>query len=209
MQAQLDIVSSISPSAVERFALLTIIVLGQVIVGVVGGVAGHQHLSWLIGVTAVLGMLIGIGLWWVYFDFVSQHMPIDRPAKTLSWLYLHVPLTIIAIVATGAAVLNVVEHTGEPLSAEVRWLLVGAIATALISIAVLMRIIQIPEEHYQIYRRGGIVTLVSGFIILLLGLSGLDTISLLVVLILLLLTPVLYGVMVWINLLGVEEMPIT
>jgi low temperature requirement protein LtrA len=204
VQAQIDIAFSISPSAVERFGLFTIIVLGEVIVGVVGGVAGHHHLTWLVGGTAALGMLIAIGLWWVYFDFVSQHMPIDTQSKTLGWMYLHVPLTI-AIAATGAAVLNIVEHTGEPLDLAVRWLLVGAVGVALISIALLMRSIQIPEAHYQLYRRGGIVTLASGFIILLLGFSGLNTISLLGVLILLLLTPILYGVMVWVRLLGEEE----
>lgn len=208
VQAQLDIANSISPSAVERFGLLTIIVLGEVIVGVVNGVAGHHHLTWLVGVTAALGMLIGIGLWWVYFDFISQHMPIDTPSKTLGWLYLHVPLTI-GIVATGAAVLNVVEHAGEPLAPEVRWLLVGAIALALISTALLMRSIQIPAEYQQHYRRGGIVSLVLGLIILLLGFSGLNAIPLLVALILLLLTPVIYGVTVWIKLLGEEKIALT
>jgi hypothetical protein len=112
-------------------------------------------------------------------------------------------------VAAGAAVFNVVEHAGEPLISEVRWLLVGAIAVALISIAVLMRSIQIPEEHFQLYRQGGIATLISGVIILLLGLSSLNTIPLLVMVILLLLAPVFYGIAVWVNLLGAEEIPIT
>lgn len=62
------------------------------------------------------------------------------------------------IAATGAAILNVVEHAGEPLTAEGRWLLVGAIALALFCIALLMRSIQIPDEHQRIYRTGGIVT---------------------------------------------------
>lgn len=176
--------------------------------GVVNGAAGHHHVTWLVGVTAALGMLISIGLWWIYFDFISQHMPLDTPAKTLSWMYLHVPMTI-GIVAAGSAVLNVVEHAGEPLVPEVRWLLVGAIGLALVSTALLMRSIQIHEEYRRIYRRGEVVTFVSAFIILLLGFTSLYTIPLLVGLILLLLTPVLYGVMVWIKLLGTEEIVFT
>jgi low temperature requirement protein LtrA len=43
VQEQLDRILLVSPSAVERFGLFTIIVLGEVIVGVVGGVAGHQR----------------------------------------------------------------------------------------------------------------------------------------------------------------------
>jgi hypothetical protein len=91
------------------------------------------------------------------------------------------------IAATGAVVLNVVEHAGEPLTSEVRWLLVGAIALALVCIAILMRTIQIPAEHYRMYRTGGIVTFISGLIILLLGFSGLSAIPLLIVLNLLML----------------------
>jgi low temperature requirement protein LtrA len=168
-------------------------------------VAGHHQLSWLVGVTAALGMLIAIGIWWIYFDFLSEHLPITRRAKTFAWMYLHLPMTI-GIVAVGAAVLNVVEHAGQPLTTEVRWLLVSAIAIALISIALLMRTISIPEEHQRIYHWGVIATLVSGVIILLLGFSGLSTIPLLSVLILLLLTPVIYGVAVWIKVVSAREL---
>lgn len=87
--------------------------------------------------------------------------------------------------------------------------MVGAVATALISTALLMRSIQVLAEHYPFYRRGGIITFISGLVILLLGLSGLNTIPLLVAVILLLLAPVIYGVMVWIKLLGEEEIAIT
>lgn len=204
VQAQIDISFSVSPSAVERFGLLTIIVLGEVIVGVVAGVAGYHHLTWLVGITGALGMIVAIGLWWIYFDFISQHFPIDKRSKVVSWMYLHLPMTA-GIAATGAALLNVVEHTGEPLTAEGRWLLVGAVAVALICIALLMRSIQIPDEHQQVYRIGGIVTFVSSLLILLLGLTSIPAVPLLIVLILLMLTPVFYGIKMWIQFLGAEE----
>ena len=204
IQAQIDIAFSTSPSAVERFGLFTIIVLGEVIIGVVNGVAGHHHLTWVVGIIAALGMLIAIGLRWVYFDFVSHHQPINTRPKTMGWIYLHFPLAM-AIAAAGAAVLNIVEHAGEPLAPEVRWLLVGAVGLSLISTAVLMRSIQIPDKYFPLYRRGGIVTLICGMAILLLGLSDLNTIPLLVMVILFLLAPVLYGIAVWIKLLGAEE----
>lgn len=204
VQAQIDISFSVSPSAVERFGLLTIIVLGEVIVGVVQGVAGHHHLTWTVGATAALGMLIAIGLWWVYFDYISQHSPIARRVKVAGWMYLHLPMTA-GVAATGAAILNVVEHAGEPLTVEVRWLLVGAIALALICIALLMRSIQVPEEHRRIYRTGGVVTLFSGLIILLLGFLSLPAIPFLVMLSLLMLAPIFYGLKMWIEMLGAEE----
>jgi low temperature requirement protein LtrA len=205
VQAQLDIAFTVSPSAVERFGLFTIIVLGEVIVGVVNGVAGQHELSWLVGALAALGMLIAIGLWWVYFDAVSHRRPIARRSKVLSWMYLHLPVTA-GIAAAGAAILNVTEHAGEPLAAEVRWLLVGAVAIALICIALLMRSLEIADQHQRIFRAGSIVTLVSGLLIAMLGLTGLQAIPLLVACALIMLAPVFYGLKVWIHTLVGDEL---
>jgi low temperature requirement protein LtrA len=153
----------ISPSAVERFGTFTIIVLGEVIVGVVSGVAEHPHLSWLAGGTAFFGMLIAIGLWWIYFDFVSGRPPIRRMPQTLAWIYLHLPVTM-GTATVGASILNVVEHTGEHLPSEVRWLLVGAIATVLISIALIVKSLNIPENQRSVYQMGARVGFTGGIL---------------------------------------------
>jgi hypothetical protein len=91
----------------------------------------------------------------------------------------------------------------------VRWLLVAAISIALISIALLMRTIQISAEHERIYRMGRRVTLISAIIVFLLGFSSLSTIPLLIVLILLMLAPVFYGFKIWLELLGAGEIALT
>lgn len=195
----------LSPSVVERFGLFTIIVLGEVIVGVVSGVAGHQHLGGLVGVTAALGMVIAIGLWWVYFDFVSGRHPIAQPFAGLGWIYFHLPVTI-GIAAVGASVLNAVEHAGEPLSSDVRWLLVGAIAAALVGIALIMQILDIPASYRSLYRRGSILTLVAGVVVLVLGMTPIGTVPLLLALIALLLAPALYGLVIWIKVFGAAEL---
>jgi low temperature requirement protein LtrA len=207
IQAEIDRSSSTSPAAVERFGLFTIIVLGEVIVGVVLGVAGHHQLSWLVGGTAGLGMLIAIGIWWVYFDFVSHRKPLSGKITTYGWMYLHLPMTI-SIATVGAAVLNAVEHSGELLPSEVRWLLVGALAVALTSIALLMRTIQVPKKYVQAYKNGSMVTFFSGIFIALLGLFDLNVIPLLVVMILFMFAPVFYGFKVWVKAFGAEEIPL-
>lgn len=203
VRAQIDMSTDVSPSAVERFGLFTIIVLGEVVVAVVRGVAGHHHLSWLVGVTAALGMVIAIGLWWVYFDSVSHHRPRPDRLTMSGWMYLHLPMTM-GIAAVGAAVVNVVEQAGEPLPAEVRWLLVGAIAVVLVSIALLARTIQASEEVQAVNRSGGRALYVSSVVILLLGLSNLSTVPLLLLLVLLMLAPVFYGFKTWLQLQGAE-----
>ncbi len=207
VQEEVDRIIDVSPSLVERFGLLTIIVLGEVVVGTVNGVAEHQHLDWAVGITAVLGMLIAIGLWWVYFDFVSHRKPQPTVGKVAQWFYLHLPMTA-GIAAVGAAVFNVVEHSGEPFEGGVRWLLVGSISLILVCVALLMQTIQLPQEQFPLYRRGGMITFVSALLILLLGILNLPTIPILIILVLLMITPIFYGIKVWIQVFGAEEIAI-
>jgi low temperature requirement protein LtrA len=205
IRAQLDRTMLISPSAVERFGLFTIIVLGEVIVGVVSGVAAQHDLSWLVKGTAVLGMMIAIGLWWVYFDFVAGRPPAAGPAQNLAWVYLHLPVAI-GTTAVGASVLNVVEHAGENLPQDVRWLLVGAVAAVLFSISLIMRIIGLPEDLRRFYRTGSTLTLLSGFVLLLLCLAEINTIPLLLAILALMLIPIVYGILIWVKVFDAEEM---
>jgi low temperature requirement protein LtrA len=195
-QAEIDIVTAGSPSLVERFGLFNIIVLGEVVVGVVSGVTGHHHLTWEIGIAAALGTLIAIALWWVYFDSVSHHLPKTNPLSVSSWLYLHLPLTM-GIAAVGAAVLNVVEHIDEHLHSEVRWLLVGAIAIILITIAALIGTVQLTPIEQKTLRTGRRVMLVSAVLIAILGFTALENIPLMVIIVILLLAPIISAIYSW------------
>ena len=204
VQAQLDLSINVSDSLVERFGLFTIIVLGEVIVGVVTGVTEHHELNWLIGGTAALGTLIAIGLWWIYFDLISHHRPQQSFKIVITWFYLHLPLTI-GITTVGASVLNVVEHAGEHLPFEVRWLLLTAMALVLVTTALLSRTTQILPEHQRVHDIGGRGLFLSAILIILLGFIPLDTIPLLSATALLLLMPVFFGLSVWIEILGTEN----
>jgi low temperature requirement protein LtrA len=205
IQEQLGRILLVSPSAVERFGLFTIIVLGEVIVGVVGGLAAHHRLDWLVGGRAIMGMLIAIGLWWVYFDHIAGRPPIPETVPSLAWVYLHLPVTI-GITALGASILNAVEHAGEALPDEARWLLVGATAASLFGISLIMRILSLPSSLRRFYQTGSTLTMAAGLAILLLGLTGIDTIPLLLLIITLLLTPIFYGILIWVKVFDAEEM---
>ena len=78
---------------------------------------------------------------------------------------------------------------------------VAAVAIVLASVGLLIRTIQVAEEHRSIYRLAGRVIFLSTVIILLMGLTGLSTIPLLAVVVALLLAPVLYGLKLWVELL--------
>jgi low temperature requirement protein LtrA len=191
-------------SAVERFGLLTIIVLGEVIIAVVQGLAGHHHLSWTVGGTAGLGLLLAMAIWWLYFDFVSHRLPVASRGRTLGWMYLHLPM-MMGIVAAGAATLNVVEHAEEHLPDGVRWLIVGAVMLTVVCVALLMVTLKFKEEYRRLYRRGIIVMLLSALVVPVLGVVGLSTIPLLAALNLLLLIPVVFGTRIWIVVYGADS----
>ncbi len=124
----------------ERFGLFTIIVLGESIAGAISGVARNPEASG-VGITALLGLALAFGIWWVYFDFVARRAPIPRVLSTVVWVYLHLPL-VIAIAAIGAAVLAIVGSQGGPLHGELRWLITGAVSMALVAMGLLETVLQ-------------------------------------------------------------------
>lgn len=198
MKIQFDRAATISNSMVERFGLLTIIVLGEVIVGVVQGVAGAHQISIRIGVIGGLGMLVAIGLWWVYFDFISSHQPKKGILYEAGWAYFHLPLTI-CIAAAGAAILNIINASAEEPSAGARTLLSVSVAIVLLSIAIIHKTIKIPEQHQEVHRIPGRIILISALAALIPGFIEISTIPFLSLLILIMLLPIFFGARLWIK----------
>ena len=120
-------------SLVERFGLFTIIVLGEVVVGVADGVSAAEHNLETIA-TALLALSIGFGFWWNYFDFVGGRLP--RPGRSrVAWMFTHLPLAM-SVAAAGAGMVGLIEHAGESQTPTGSALLIsGATAGAALSIA--------------------------------------------------------------------------
>jgi low temperature requirement protein LtrA len=144
----------------------------------------------------MLGVLVAIGLWWIYFDLVSHREPISR--RTQLWSYLHFPL-VAAIAAGGAGVLNTVEHAASPLPDEVRWLLVGALAAAMLSVALLTFTLETRRDQPEIYRTADTAIVISTVLALAVGLTGWGAKTTLGTLVVLILFPVAMGTVVWLK----------
>ncbi len=90
----------------ERIGLFTIIVLGESIVAVVGGVSDKEWTPMSIAI-ALLGLSIAFSFWWMYFDTVDESplhgMKTGKMKIALTWLYSHLPLAI-GLTATGVGV---------------------------------------------------------------------------------------------------------
>ncbi|MGD2101847.1 MAG: low temperature requirement protein A [Acidimicrobiia bacterium] len=122
----------------ERLGLFTIIVLGEVVVGVVDGLAG-SNLTPVVVTTGMLGLMIGFAFWWSYFDFVGRRLPREESTTLVKWFIAHLPLTM-SIAATGAAMVSMVEHAADDRTpAGTAWLMAGGIAVGLIALTLVMR----------------------------------------------------------------------
>ena len=196
IQAQLDKSIGLSPSIIERFGLITIIVLGEVVVGVVNGLISNHHLTFITGLTGFLSMSIAAGIWWVYFDYISNQKPKDNRTIENIWGYLHMPLTL-GITSIGAATINITTagNAGE----SVKMLLTGGVALVYISISVIFFTLQTDDNSRRINHVGQTITAFAGVISLLLYFLNLEMHILILLLDIIMLTPVYFGFRVWIH----------
>jgi len=142
-------------SMVERFGLFTIIVLGEVVVGVVEGTAeaghevGHDLISYA---TGLLALTIGFGLWWLYFDLVGRRLPRDHGPSLGRWFLAHA-LIGLSIAAAGASLVGLIvqAHDGAT-SPGTAWLLTGSVAVCLGAIALAITTLALLEELADVYR---------------------------------------------------------
>ena len=124
----------VTRSLVERIGLFTIIVLGEVVVGVVGGMSDAEERGAKTLATGMIGLTIGMGMWWNYFDMLGRRVPGQRGPRLAGWLYSHLPLAM-SIAAGGAAMVSLVEHAGDDHTpAATTWLLTGSVVVTLIGI---------------------------------------------------------------------------
>jgi low temperature requirement protein LtrA len=123
----------------ERHGLILIIALGESIVAIGVGVAGH--LSFAQGVAAVIGMALAAALWWLYFDVVFrvaaarlESAEVGREQNEMardSYSYLHFPM-VAGIVLAALGLKKTLAHVGDPLDVVPAFALLGGLAAYLI-----------------------------------------------------------------------------
>src|ERR671925_704341 len=87
----------------ERFGLLTLIVLGESVLGVVLGIA---HVPWgaASAFAAAGGFVAAAALWWIYFEFLDETTIGARGLfGGLTYTYMHFPI-VVGLAAMGAGV---------------------------------------------------------------------------------------------------------
>ncbi|GGU22338.1 low temperature requirement protein A [Nocardioides albus] len=90
----------------ERYGLLTIITLGEGVIGtvaVMSAIVNEPDLGWSLGAVLLLAAGIGLtfGQWWTYFTIPWADMLERRRDRSFLWGYMHI-LVFASIAATGA-----------------------------------------------------------------------------------------------------------
>jgi low temperature requirement protein LtrA len=121
----------------ERYGLFIIICLGESIVAIGLGAAGHELDFELISVVA-LSVLMVVGLWWTYFDRFADEAEErlrrdDNPvlAAADGYSYLHL-LLVAGIILFAVGVKSAIAHVDEPLGDAARLCLCGGVALYLV-----------------------------------------------------------------------------
>ena len=111
LNEQVKLPSNVKSSAAEeRYGLLTIIVIGEVIASSANTLADSHHITSQLLLNGLLALWIGFSIWAMYFDAVSERELPDKQGdgvKVMGWVYAHIFLNI-AIIASAVGIAAVV-----------------------------------------------------------------------------------------------------
>lgn len=151
----------------ERFGLLCIIVIGELIVAVVNGMQSLSHPSIMDYSKGLLGLSIGFGMWWIYFDSVARRGASLKPFKAYIWSYLHLPL-VTTLVALSAGILFPIEHT-EHLPLKVKWLISFSAGISILLMGLLDFFSKKEEGSLRKYSFWSFSKMISGSLLIIFG----------------------------------------
>lgn len=141
-------------SLVERFGTFTIIVLGEVVFGVVDGLAQSPHDFETIA-TGMIALVVGFGFWWIYFDVVGGKLPKGDGPAIANWIVSHYPITL-SIAAAGAGMVSLLSHAHVARTpAPTSWLLSAAVAVGMLGLIITSRALADAGAHGSAYRAIG------------------------------------------------------
>jgi low temperature requirement protein LtrA len=124
----------------ERHGLIIIIALGESVVAIGVGAAGHEVHAGVV-VAALLGLTVAAALWWTYFDWVSilaesqlaHATGVARAALARDmYSYIHLPM-VAGIVLFALGLKKTIADFDDPLPTVAALALTGGVALYLLS----------------------------------------------------------------------------
>lgn len=153
----------------ERYALLTLIVLGESFVKVITALV-DEGAGFGLFLQGAVALILTCGIWWVYFDDIADSHIREGRGGWIVWLYAHLPLQM-AIVASAVAIKKAVHFEGHEAAPDAyRWLLSGSLASIYFSVAA---IDSVTERHAALGNRARVnARWLSAILLLVLAPAG-------------------------------------
>ena len=190
---------SLSSSMSERLGLFTIIVFGEVVLGVVNGISKVNSLNFSVWLNFALAVSIVFALWWIFFAMTS-----NRNAKTgfvnATLLELLCIPTLMALGLIAARFSYLFDQNGTGQSLDI--IFGGAMAIFLIGISLIMGLLTYAEIFNSIKRPARLSLLVTALVLVAWSFVNvkLETLYYLLVVIAILLAEIIYLTSLYYNL---------
>jgi len=114
-----DVDLSLSPSMFERLGLLTIIVFGEMVLGVVIGIGEINNLDFNAWFNFALAISIVFSLWWIFFTLVANRTVKKGFDKATQLELLYIPTLIaLGLIAVCFTLLFEMQAAGESMTQE-------------------------------------------------------------------------------------------
>jgi low temperature requirement protein LtrA len=154
----------LSSSMFERLGLFTIIIFGELVIGVVNGVSEIAVLGFMDWVNFSLAVGVVFSLWWLFFTFVSTRKVINGFANASALELLYIP-ALISLCGVGACFPTF--FGGHSAAGSLRQIFGCAIASFLLCIVLIMQMLVYPVVFETIKRRMRLSMFVTAMIFLI------------------------------------------
>ena len=163
---------SLSSSMAERLGLFTIIVFGEVVLGVVNGISKADILHFAAWLNFVLALAIVFAQWWIFFTLLSNREAKKgfNNASLLELLFIPT-LVSLGVMAACLTYLFDASHSDHSLFAVFGY----ALAAFLICISLMMGLLEYPEIVQHIIKPVRISLLVTALVFVAVSLLRIDT----------------------------------
>jgi len=196
---QLDLTSSMT----ERLGLFTIIIFGEVILGVINGITVLEKLNAHVWFNFSLGILIVFALWWIFFALIADRE--SRKGFITGYLvelsYIPTLMALGMIGASFSRLFTVYENPNDPNVLWIKNIFGASFCVFLIGITIISQFMEYQEAYNN--RKRKVQLILFGFAITILGLSISGIIhnlhTYLVIILLILITVIVIITRIWLK----------
>lgn len=151
----------LSSSMVERLGLFTIIVFGEVVLGVVNGISKTSELDFSAWLNFALALSIVFTLWWIFFTLISRREAKKGFVNASLLELLYIPTLIsLGLIAVGFTLFFDLHEDIYALQKVFGY----AMTTFFIGISLMLSLLEFPDTFYTLKRPIRVSLLLTGLV---------------------------------------------